>query len=211
MLSFEKHDEAIRLFLRQHARHHSATMSFSEPWSFEDEIMNEISAQAARIIPENEDHSVAWLLWHIARIEDVTMNILVFEQPQVLNQDRWLERMKVPFTHTGNEMPADEVFQLSEAIDVHSLRGYRQAVGRQTRKNVQTLKSGDLKEMVRQNRLQQLIDDGAVLEKSRGLIDYWGGKNVAGLLLMPPTRHCFVHLNEAARVKKRALRKLSSG
>ena len=211
LLSFEQHDEAIRRFLRQHARHHSAAMAVSEPWSFEDEIMNDISDQGARLVPEHEEHSIVWLIWHIARIEDVTMNILVAGKPQIINQDNWLERMKVSIVSTGNGMDANEVAQLSEAIDIESLRGYRIAVGRQTRENVQMLGPDDLKEMVKQSRLRQLMDEGAVLEKSRGLIDYWGRKNIAGLLLMPPTRHCFVHLNEAARVKKRALRKLSSG
>jgi hypothetical protein len=54
-------------------------------------------------------------------------------------------------------------------------------------------------------RLQRLMDEGAVVEAARGLIDYWGGLSIAGLLLMPPTRHNFVHLNEALRVKKKCL------
>jgi hypothetical protein len=32
-------------------------------------------------------------------------------------------------------------------------------------------------------------------------VDYWSRRTVAGLLLMPPTRHCFLHLNEALRIK----------
>ena len=67
-------------------------------------------------------------------------------------------------------------------------------------------KGKDLIKMVDLSRLRRVKAEGAVLANSTGLIDYWGRKNIAGLLLMPPTRHCFVHLNEAARVKKRAVR-----
>jgi hypothetical protein len=35
------------------------------------------------------------------------------------------------------------------------------------------------------------------------VLEYWGGLTYAGLLLMPPTRHNFIHLNEALRVKKK--------
>jgi hypothetical protein len=206
LLSFDQHDKAISLFLGQHARLHSAAMADTEPWSFQDEIMDTISDQTARLVPINEEHSIAWLLWHIARIEDVTMNLLVAGKSQILHRENWLARMKISIVNTGNGMETEELVHLSETIDIESLRAYRLSVGRQTRKIVQALGSGDLKEMVDQSRLRRVKAEGAVLENSRGLIDYWGRKNIAGLLLMPPTRHCFVHLNEAARVKKRALR-----
>ncbi len=40
-------------------------------------------------------------------------------------------------------------------------------------------------------------------QQQRDLIDYWGNRTFAGLLLMPPTRHNMVHLNEAYRIKNR--------
>ena len=43
MMSFDQHDKAIRLFLRQHAMLHSFKMAQSEPWSFEDEILNDMT------------------------------------------------------------------------------------------------------------------------------------------------------------------------
>ena len=61
----------------------------------------------------------------------------------------------------------------------------------------------DFKQKVDQSHLQQVMDEGAVVEAAQDLIDYWGRRNVAGLLLMPATRHNFVHLNEALRIKLR--------
>ena len=57
--------------------------------------------------------------------------------------------------------------------------------------------------MVDPIRLQRLVDEGAVVEAASDLIAYWGRRNIAGLLLMPATRHNFVHLNEAFRLKQR--------
>jgi len=182
---------------------HSTRMAQSELWSFEDEILQDMTEQAFRCIPRDGDHSIAWIIWHIARIEDVTMNLLVAGSPQLLQRDHWLERMKVNVRDTGNVMDPEGVANLSATIDLSALRAYRLAVGHRTREIVQQLQPEELKQKVEPSRLQQVMAEGAVVEAARGLIDYWGGLNKAGLLLMPPTRHNFVHLNEALRVKQK--------
>ena len=60
-----------------------------------------------------------------------------------------------------------------------------------------------LKQKVDPARLERVLAEGAVVDEARGVLDYWGGLTYAGLLLMPPTRHNFIHLNEALRVKKK--------
>ena len=45
MMSFDQHDRAIRLFLRQHAMLHSIKMAQSEAWSFEDEVLNDMTEE----------------------------------------------------------------------------------------------------------------------------------------------------------------------
>jgi hypothetical protein len=201
----EGHTKAVELFLVQHSMVHSAALAPLGLWSFADEIWQGLSESAARCIPPGGEHSIAWMFWHIARIEDVTMNVLVAGHAQLLLQEAWLERLKVDARHTGNAMSPQAVEALSASIDLNALRLYRLAVGRQTRQIVMQLSPAALKHKVEPARLQRLLDEGAVVEAAHGLIDYWGGLNLAGLLLMPPTRHNFVHLNEALKVKKKCL------
>jgi hypothetical protein len=56
---------------------------------------------------------------------------------------------------------------------------------------------------VGKEQLKKILDQGGVLdvEGSRWIIDFWGRKNVAGILMMPITRHQVVHLNDALRIK----------
>ena len=83
----------------------------------------------------------------------------------------------------------------------HSDRRYaRKPVPREI---VQQLEPQALKRKVDPSHLQQVWDEGAVVEAARGIVDYWGRRNIAGLLLMPATRHNLVHLNEALRLKQR--------
>lgn len=197
------HAEAIQLFQRQHAVLHAAQLDPDEAESYVDEILADITEPGLRRIPKNCEHSIAWLLWHMARIEDVAMNILVAGRPQVLQQADWLARMKVKVHNTGNAMGEAEVAGLSARIDIAALRAYRLAVGRETREIVTQLSPQELKKKVDPARLQQILEEGYVLPAAQGLLDYWGRRDIAGLLLMPPTRHNFVHLNEAQRLKKR--------
>jgi hypothetical protein len=193
------------MFLSQHAMLHSAKISRGQVWSYENEILDDITEWAARRIPHRCDHSVVWCIWHIARIEDITMNILIAGESQVLRQANWLERMGVTAHDSGNAMDADEVAHLSSSINIDALRAYRLAVGRRTRRIVNRLPPEALKQRVGPSRLKRVMDEGAVVEAAKGIVQYWGNLTTAGLLLMPPTRHCFIHLNEAMRIKKRSL------
>ncbi|MGM1044566.1 MAG: DinB family protein [Bacillota bacterium] len=111
-------------------------------------------------------NSIIWHIWHSARIEDMTMNILINDSDQVLITEDWQHKMKVPFHHSGNDMLAEEVALLSAAMDIEALLLYRIAVGRRTREIIQSLQPGQLKQKVESARLQKLIEQGAVNEKS---------------------------------------------
>src|SRR5512143_3091495 len=74
---------AIELFLNQHAMVHSAQVSKSKLWSCEDEVLNDMPEEQIRCIPPDGEHSIAWILFHLARCEDITMNMLVAGRPQL--------------------------------------------------------------------------------------------------------------------------------
>lgn len=198
-----QHIEAMQLFFSQHAMLHSAIMAGTEPWSFEDEVLDDLSGAEIRRVPKNQDHSVAWNIWHIARIEDVAMNLLVAGSPQVFIQDKWLERLQINVRDTGNAMSPKGVEELSASIDIEGLREYRVAVGRRTRSIVAELQPEELRSKVEPPRLQRVLDEGAVVEAAKGLTEYWGRRDIVGLLLMPASRHMLVHLNECLKIKRK--------
>jgi hypothetical protein len=203
----EQFEIAIQLCLSQHAALHAAELAaesaVDEPYSYADAILNDMDEEAIRRIPHNEEHSVAWLLWHMTRIEDVAMNILVAGGPQIMNQDDWLGRMGIDVVNTGNLMDEADVVELSAAVDIEALRAYRLAVGQGTRAIIQNLQSERLKEKTDPACLERVMAEGAVVEEARDLVDYWSKRTIAGLLLMPATRHNFVHLNEGERLKRK--------
>ena len=50
-------------------------------------------------------NSLVWLLWHMARTEDVAVNLVVVGRAQVLD-DRWTKRMNIPWRTIGTGMNA---------------------------------------------------------------------------------------------------------
>ena len=197
--------ESIALFYRVHAQLHNASVSNAGEWSFEDALLDDLTEAQFRRVPQNEDHSIAWALWHVTRIEDTTMNLLVAGTPEILYREDWLSRLNAPQRHSGNEMSAEEVAAFSTQVDVAALRAYRVAVERRTREVVATLTPADLPKKVDPARLAQVMENGALLEAASGIRDYWGGRTIAGLLLMPASRHILVHFNEILNLKKKRI------
>ena len=203
LLAANEHQKAIDLFLLQHAMVHSAKVSTAKLWSFEDEILNDMPEDQIRCIPPGGEHSIAWILFHLARIEDITMNLLVAGTPQLFVRDGWAKRLRVIIPHSANEMDEAGVASLNAQIDIDELRAYRQSVGRRTRAIVRKLKPEELKQKADPSRLQKVMEEGALLPEATGILNYWSKRTIAGLLLMPPTRHNFLHLNEALRIKQK--------
>lgn len=206
LLDPEGYRRAIDLFLLQHACVHAAEVAGEGGISFEEQVWSGLDETWARSIPPQAEHSIAWCFWHLARIEDVTMNLLLAGSLQVLRQEDWLKRLRIPYQDTGNGMSPNDVQQLSASIDIAALRGYRSAVGRRTRVIVAGIGVEQLRARVDPLRLDRVRTEAAVNEAGGGVLEYWGSLTGAGLLLMPPTRHCLVHLNEALRIKRSALK-----
>jgi hypothetical protein len=78
------------------------------------------------ILPDH--NSIAWIVWHIARGEDWTIQTILQEREQLLNRDGWDARMRVAEPGFGGGMARQAMIALSETIDLAALRGYYFAV-----------------------------------------------------------------------------------
>lgn len=206
LLNPAEHDRTIDLFLNQHALLYSSAMAGSGQATLEDELVKEIREETIRQYPvhvPDTRNSIAWHVWHITRIEDMTMNVLVHGGHQILHEQNWLEKMKIAYEDSGNGMNEEEAAHVSKCIDIEALFSYRLAVGRRTREIIRSLQPGQFKHKVDPSRLNTLKEQGAVRDQANWLLEYWGGKSIAGLVLMPATRHNFLHLNKSIRIKHR--------
>jgi hypothetical protein len=192
--------QAIQLFLALHSHLHSRDVSPNTPWSYEDLLLEGLEEAEFRKIPEGQEHSLIWIVWHLSRVEDVTMNGLVAGRDQVFERGSWQAKIDSPITHTANGTGLEVAQALSSAVDIDVLRAYRVAVGIATQEIVQSLTLSDFKRKVSPEDILRILKEGAIVPAGVDVVDYWSRRDVAGLLLMPPTRHTIVHWNEARKI-----------
>jgi hypothetical protein len=195
-------EESKRLFLDLHAELHLSTVSDTAKNDV-DALLNDLAVYEYSIMPTPKDETIAWALWHIARIEDLTVNILVADNGQLFN-DEWRKQLNVSITDTGNALSDDEIMQFSRQLNIDKLIEYRNAVGQRTRDIVKSLSAEDIKRKVSIHGLETIKGVGGVTNHvdSLWLLDFWGKKDMAGILLMPPTRHVILHLNDCCKWKQ---------
>lgn len=198
----DKIKQAIALFLELHASLHLSEVSQTTPNEV-DKLIENLQESDYAIMLTSKDETIAWVLWHIARIEDLTMNYLVAGREQIFC-DEWQRKLNVSITDTGNALTDDEIMNLSININKEELLAYRNAVGKRTREIVSNLKTEDMKRKIDQENLNKILQCNGVTQQkdSIWLLDFWGSKDIAGILLMPPTRHVMLHLNDCCKWKK---------
>ena len=200
----EHFEEMQSLLLQMHSLVHSRTVYEGSTDTFMDEIWDGLTDRAFRSMPTIKDDTVAWNIWHITRIEDLTANYLIADQEQVLDQE-WQEQLQTKVTDTGNAMTDEEILSFSNEVDRNALYEYRNAVGRRTKDILTALRPEDFKRKVTKVGLEAIAQVRGVTEHpdSVWLLDFWGRKSISGIILMPITRHQIVHLNDCTRLKKR--------
>jgi hypothetical protein len=62
-----------------------------------------------------------------------------------------------------------------------------------------------MKRKMEKEQLKKIKKNGGLIDdqKSIWLLDYWGRKNVLGLIMVPITRHQTMHLNDSFNVKEK--------
>jgi len=206
ILKPDKIQESKSLALSLHSMVHLSIMSGVDKKTFEDELWEGLDENTFRTSQNQKGRTIAYGIWHCTRIEDITMNLLVAGDKQIFNRGNWQEKINSNITDTGNAMLEDDIMEFSKNINMEELKNYRIEVGRRTRDIVENLSTEDMKRNFDKHRLQRILDERAVLDvkASNWLIDFWGRKNVAGIILMPMTRHQVIHINESLSAKKKS-------
>src|SRR5512139_2901104 len=162
LLKDKAYQQAIPIFLEHHAAVHATKLQAGAHWSWHDEVLSDLTPDQLRYTRKSSPHSVAWRIWHMARIEDATMNVLLANSSQVFESGKWRDKLEIDYVGVGNEMSNADIVKLSETINLKALFAYRLAVGKRTRAIVQRLKSDALARPPAPNRLRRLVVERAV-------------------------------------------------
>src|SRR4051812_44513368 len=118
--------DARDLFLGQHAAVHSKEVG-GNPASAAERTFGGLTDDQMRTRPREDLNSLAWIMWHIARAEDIMVGGVIAGRDQVFD-DAWMKRLNVTRKDFGIGMKTADVTALTGQLDVAALREYRDAV-----------------------------------------------------------------------------------
>jgi hypothetical protein len=184
-----------QLFFQQHAAVHGPAVA-DLGFSYEDLVLGGLSDAQMRLRPAENLNSLAWLVWHITRCEDVAINVAIADRPQVLD-DGWASKLGVERDDIGTGMTPREVAELSEQVDLDALLSYRHAVGRQTREVIASIDDSLIEGAVDADRYRR----AAVLGDHAGWVDdFWAPWHGTDFLFLA-AGHCYQHWGEAITIR----------
>jgi len=191
--------DARDLFLNQHTAVHSAAVGGNKASAAERAFAG-MSDEQMRVRPREDLNSLAWLMWHIARAEDIIVNPVLTGRGQVLG-DGWPARLGITRADFGIGMTSAEVTELTRQIDLAALQEYRDTVGRRTREVVGSFTDRDWEGQVATADLERAAGQGAFGARTEALIKGFTGRprsmTLTGIALFHPA----MHLGEAMTVR----------
>lgn len=191
--------DARDLFLGQHAMVHSAAVGGNKA-SMAERAFGGLSEAQMRVRPREDLNSLAWLMWHVARAEDIMINPVLAGRPQVCDA-AWLGRLGVDRRDFGIGMTGAEVGALTRQIDVGALREYRDAVGLRTREVVGAFRPEDWEGAVAAEALERAAAEGAFGASADRLVRAFAGRPRAAMLSGLALFHPAGHLGEGVTVR----------
>lgn len=191
--------DARDLFLQQHALVHSAAVGGAKMSMAERTFAGLTDAQM-RVRPRDDLNSLAWLMFHIARAEDVFLSSLLAGRPQVFD-DAWAKRLGVTRRDFGFGMTSAEVSELTQQVDIAALREYRDAVGHRTREIVAGFKAPDWEGTIEAQAVERAAAEGSLGRAAEPFTKNMPGRPRAAVLSAIALTHSAGHMGEAVTVR----------
>lgn len=160
-------------------------------------IWDTVPQDLMRQRPHPRVNSIAWIMWHLVRVEDAGLNRFVMDGSQVLDESDWMQRMNVPWRHNGGEMTLAGVDELSRMVDLPALRAYSQAVQVRTHEILANIDQVDLEATLQEPHVRKvIIDEGLGYTDPEGFIQNYTGWSKGKCLMTYGLTHPFQHLGE---------------
>jgi hypothetical protein len=159
--------DARQLFLMNYESTHAAGR--------EDRLCEELTEADLRICPFDRHNSIAWIIWHMARCEDVIVNSVLHDGSEALD-DGWLDRLGVSTRHIGTGDTMAEVNAFSQQVDVTALRRYRAAVAQATQTWVETVDFSSLDKVLKCAGAERAAQRGAFNDRSDWVREMWSAE-----------------------------------
>ena len=147
-------------------------------------------------------NSIAWLLWHVARAEDIGVNRFGVDGREVLDDGGRARRIGLARRDLGTGMTADEVGELSDNIDIDALRGYWDATGRRTVEVIRAVGSTGWGDVVPPEQIRRIVhDEGGYGPNAEWTAPFYTGQTRGWMVGHLALTHSYGHFFDARTVR----------
>lgn len=169
---------------------------------YPERLVSGLDEAQLRISPHPAVNSIAWILWHMVRCEDVCVGRVLTDGRQLLDTDGRSERLGAGERSMGTGMPRTAARELSASIDLAELEAYRVAVVARTRATVPTLSAADLEAVLSPDLLRQVfLDEGVGGALGPEIVTAYTGHTGGWLLGHLVLTHHYYHIGQAFTVR----------
>lgn len=163
---------------------------------FEQSIRSVFTPEQMKERIDESGNSIAWLMWHVARTEDLIIQTIFQGKPQLFESDGWASRLGIDETLIGTGFGDEEVVEFTKALNVEAADEYWQATAKASYHWLKSITPDDLDGVPDID--ARLADAPPVLrgEANEGLWAFWRGRTNAFLFTGPIISHGYIHVGE---------------
>ncbi len=134
--------------------------SLTESQGFLTKALDGLTQEEAVWSPREECNSIAFLLWHLIRVEDIWINRVILREIEVYESESWQEKLGTPVKESGARYTKEQL-QVWPVPKLETLRGYANSVRQKTLVFLQSITPEKLSEVARTDPTTDTI--GAIL------------------------------------------------
>lgn len=136
--------------------------SLEQSRGYQTGALDGLTQEEAAWSPCAECNSIAFILWHVTRVEDFFVNRVIQHQPEVYESEGWQQKLGTPVKGTGYEYTAEQL-QAWPVPELGIIRGYADSVRQKTLDFIGTVNIEKLSEVPRPDRSSDSV--GAILTR----------------------------------------------
>lgn len=145
-----------------------------------------LSTEQLHFVPEGESHSIAWIIWHGARVEDLIVQQVLRGQRPEWETGGWAARTGLPEKGFGTGQSAEEARAVRIA-DLEAFAAYAGQVAAHTQEYLSNLSDADLEREVQVGQRTETVGQCITLHLITHLNGHRGEINLLrGMMGFPP-------------------------
>ncbi len=146
------------------------------------------TAEQLHFVPDGESHSVAWVLWHAARVEDLLVQGAWQGKQEIWREGNWAEKTGLPERGFGTGQSTEEASAVAIG-DMDAFWGYQDAVNESTHAFLDSLSDDDLAREVKLGEATETLGQSITLHLCTHLNGHRGEINlIRGMHGLDPVR-----------------------